>query len=62
MLLETFVPKRKARFIPIEYFELIALFIAKHKQRITKGIELHVLFDHYNQAINRFTKVDDIHV
>ncbi len=62
MLLETFIPQCEARFIPVEYFDLIALFITEDEQRIAKRIEVHFLLNHDNQAVNRFTEVDNIHV
>jgi hypothetical protein len=37
MLLEAFIPESEARFIPIEYFDLIALFVAEDEQCIANG-------------------------
>lgn len=38
MLLEALVPECEACFIPIEYFDLIALFVAEDEQYIAKRI------------------------
>ncbi|CAA0336987.1 hypothetical protein ALT721_2320078 [Alteromonas alvinellae] len=42
MLLESLVSKCEIRFIPIKYFDLIALFIAEDEQCTAKRIKVHI--------------------
>jgi hypothetical protein len=48
---EAFIPESEARFIPIEYFDLIALFVAEDEQCIAKRIQVHILLNNQGKIV-----------
>lgn len=57
ILFQAFLPKRKAGGIPIQDFELGAMFIAKDKQCLVVYVQFHRFTHDHRQPIDGFAKV-----